>query len=50
MKDIWEENDEYGSVRMAITQTYGDTTHTLVDRSFYKVEFLPGYKKTFLYA
>ena len=45
LKDIWEENDEYGSVRMAITQTYGDTTHTLVDRSFYKGEFLPGYKK-----
>jgi 4-hydroxyphenylpyruvate dioxygenase len=47
VKDIWEEHDEYGSVRMAITQTYGDTTHTLVERSFYKGEFLPGYKKHF---
>lgn len=47
VKDIWEESDEFGSVRMAITQTYGDVTHTLVERSSYKGEFLPGYKKHF---
>jgi len=27
-----------------VVQTYGDTTHTFVDRSQYKGIFLPGYK------
>ncbi|CAG5120586.1 unnamed protein product, partial [Candidula unifasciata] len=45
VKDIWKETDEHGTVRMAIVQTYGDTTHTLIDRSNYKGPFLPGYKK-----
>ena len=40
----WEETDENGTVRMARVQTYGDTTHTLIDRSKYKGPFLPGYK------
>jgi 4-hydroxyphenylpyruvate dioxygenase len=44
VKDIWEESDEFGKVRFAVLQTYGDTTHTLVDRSGYKGLFLPGYK------
>ncbi|CAL1541543.1 unnamed protein product [Lymnaea stagnalis] len=44
VKDIWEESDEHGSVRMATVQTYGDTTHTLIDRSNYNGPFLPGFK------
>ncbi|KAG5675901.1 putative 3-dehydroshikimate dehydratase [Polypedilum vanderplanki] len=45
VKDIWEEKDEFGSVRFAVLQTYGDTTHTLIDRKNYKGIFLPGYKE-----
>lgn len=44
MKDIWEESDDHGTVRMATVQTYGDTTHTLIDRSKYSGPFLPGYQ------
>lgn len=43
VKDIWEEEDQDGKVRFARVQTYGDTTHTFVDRSNYKGIFLPGY-------
>ncbi|XP_028176511.1 4-hydroxyphenylpyruvate dioxygenase [Ostrinia furnacalis] len=43
VKDIWEEKDEHGVVRMAVLKTYGDNTHTLVDRSNYTGSFLPGY-------
>ncbi|XP_018587287.1 4-hydroxyphenylpyruvate dioxygenase isoform X2 [Scleropages formosus] len=35
--------DEHGRVKMAILQTYGDTTHTLVERTDYKGLFLPGF-------
>ena len=42
VKDIWEENDDGGKVRFATVQTYGDTTHTFVERSGYKGLFLPG--------
>lgn len=35
--------DEQGSVTIATIQTYGDTTHTLVQRGDYKGFFLPGY-------
>jgi 4-hydroxyphenylpyruvate dioxygenase len=35
--------DEYGKVRMAAIATYGDTRHTLVDRSGYTGPFLPGF-------
>nr|CAD7431902.1 unnamed protein product [Timema monikensis] len=45
LRDIWEESDEDGTVRFAQVQTYGDTTHTFVDRSQYKGSFLPGYHK-----
>ncbi|XP_053953366.1 4-hydroxyphenylpyruvate dioxygenase [Anastrepha ludens] len=41
--EIWEENDEYGSVRFATIKTYGDTTHTFVDRTKYNGKFLPGF-------
>lgn len=36
--------DEHGLVRLATIKTYGDTTHTLVDRSGYQGSFLPGYR------
>ena len=35
--------DEHGTVRMAAIATYGDTRHTLVDRSRYTGPFLPGF-------
>ena len=44
MKDIWSEEDDGGKVRFAKVQTYGDTTHTFIERAGYKGLFLPGYK------
>jgi 4-hydroxyphenylpyruvate dioxygenase len=35
--------DEHGTVRVASIATYGDTIHTLVDRSRYDGPFLPGF-------
>uniref|UniRef100_A0A3B3QJX6 4-hydroxyphenylpyruvate dioxygenase n=1 Tax=Paramormyrops kingsleyae TaxID=1676925 RepID=A0A3B3QJX6_9TELE len=35
--------DGHGSVKMAVLQTYGDTTHTLVERKAYTGLFLPGF-------
>ena len=35
--------DEHGTVRVAAIATYGDTRHTLVDRSNYTGIYLPGY-------
>ncbi|GAA0544668.1 4-hydroxyphenylpyruvate dioxygenase [Paractinoplanes ferrugineus] len=35
--------DERGTVRMAAIATYGDTIHSLVDRSKYDGPFLPGF-------
>ena len=35
--------DEYGTVRLATIAAYGDTRHTLVDRSRYSGPYLPGY-------
>ncbi|KAJ8414793.1 hypothetical protein AAFF_G00023160 [Aldrovandia affinis] len=37
--------DKYGRVKLAVLQTYGDTTHTLVERTGYKGLFLPGFKE-----
>ncbi|XP_076060549.1 4-hydroxyphenylpyruvate dioxygenase [Oratosquilla oratoria] len=45
IKDIWEEEDEGGKVRYAQVQTYGDTTHTFIERGNYSGLFLPGFKK-----
>jgi len=45
VKDIWEESDEGGKVRFATVQTYGDTTHTLIEKKGYSGLFLPGYAK-----
>ena len=35
--------DEHGTVRLATIATYGETRHTLVDRSRYTGPYLPGY-------
>ena len=39
----YDEFDEFGTVRMATLAAYGDTRHTLVDRSRYSGPYLPGY-------
>ena len=47
VREPWEEKDEHGTVVFAQVQTYGDTTHTFVERTNYKgtqTNFLPGYK------
>ena len=45
VREIWEESDEFGTVRFAKVQTYGDTTHTFLEfPPNYKGLFLPGYK------
>ena len=36
-------SDEHGTVRLAAIATYGDTRHTLIDRSRYNGPYLPGY-------
>lgn len=38
-------SDEFGSVIVSTVRTYGDTTHTFVQRVDYKGAFLPGFKK-----
>ena len=38
-----EVSDEHGTVRLAAIATYGETRHTLVDRSRYTGPYLPGY-------
>ncbi len=38
-----EETDGHGTVRVAAVATYGQTRHTLVDRSGYRGPFLPGF-------
>ncbi|WP_051187315.1 4-hydroxyphenylpyruvate dioxygenase [Nocardia tenerifensis] len=38
-----DETDEFGTVRSAAIATYGETRHTLVDRSAYNGPYLPGY-------
>lgn len=39
-----ELTDQDGTVITASIKTYGDTTHTFVERKNYKGSFLPGYK------
>ncbi|WP_438387004.1 4-hydroxyphenylpyruvate dioxygenase [Actinopolyspora saharensis] len=36
-------SDEWGTVRLAAIATYGETRHSLVDRSQYSGPYLPGY-------
>src|SRR5947209_4308620 len=38
-----DETDEHGTVRVATLATYGDTRHTLIDRSRYRGLFRPGF-------
>src|SRR6266480_1480174 len=38
-----DESDEHGTVRFAAIAAYGETRHTLVDRSKYRGPFLPGF-------
>jgi len=38
-----EEHDDNGTVRLATIAAYGDTVHTLVDRSRYSGPYFPGY-------
>lgn len=45
LRDIWEEEDEAGSVRYATIQTFGDTCHTMVEKRGYEGLFLPGFKQ-----
>uniref|UniRef100_A0A7N8YGD7 4-hydroxyphenylpyruvate dioxygenase n=1 Tax=Mastacembelus armatus TaxID=205130 RepID=A0A7N8YGD7_9TELE len=47
VKEPWVEQDSHGKVKYAVVQTYGDTTHTLIEylTGPYKGLFLPGYKE-----
>uniref|UniRef100_A0A3P8T1V3 4-hydroxyphenylpyruvate dioxygenase n=2 Tax=Amphiprion percula TaxID=161767 RepID=A0A3P8T1V3_AMPPE len=46
MKQPWVEQDSHGRVKYAVIQTYGDTTHTLIEYlGPYKGLFLPNYKE-----
>ncbi|XP_075440810.1 4-hydroxyphenylpyruvate dioxygenase-like [Ascaphus truei] len=44
VKSPWIEEDKHGKVKFAVIQTYGDTTHTLVEKMDYKGVFLPGFE------
>lgn len=44
VREPWEESDEHGTVKMATIATYGDTEHTIIEKSGYKGDFLPGYR------
>jgi 4-hydroxyphenylpyruvate dioxygenase len=43
VSDPHDESDEHGTVRLATVAAYGDTHHTIVDRSRYHGPYLPGY-------
>ena len=43
-KPISIRSDTDGEIVSAIVKTYGDTTHTLVERSRYRGVFMPGYQ------
>jgi 4-hydroxyphenylpyruvate dioxygenase len=43
LADAHDVADEHGTVRLAVLATYGETRHTLVDRSRYDGPFLPGF-------
>ncbi|HEX6685828.1 MAG TPA: 4-hydroxyphenylpyruvate dioxygenase [Candidatus Limnocylindrales bacterium] len=40
-----DEKDEFGTLRVAAIATYGDTRHTLIERSGYDGPFRPGFAK-----
>jgi 4-hydroxyphenylpyruvate dioxygenase len=43
LEEPHDEGDEHGTVRLAALATYGQTRHTLVQRSDYAGPFLPGF-------
>ncbi|MBA2552542.1 MAG: 4-hydroxyphenylpyruvate dioxygenase [Geodermatophilaceae bacterium] len=43
LTEAYELTDEHGTVVLAAIATYGETRHTLVDRSRYSGPYLPGY-------
>ena len=43
VEDAHDVTDDHGTVRVAVLAAYGDTRHTLVDRSRYDGPYLPGY-------
>ncbi len=43
LAEPWDDADEHGTVRTATIAAYGETVHTLVDRSAYGGPFLPGF-------
>jgi 4-hydroxyphenylpyruvate dioxygenase len=43
LKEPYELKDQYGTVVLAAVATYGQTRHTLVERSGYDGPYLPGY-------
>ncbi len=43
LEDAHDITDEHGTVRIGAIATYGETRHTLVDRSRYDGPYLPGY-------
>lgn len=43
LQDPVDETDEHGTVRIAAIATYGETRHTLLDRSRYTGPFQPGF-------
>jgi 4-hydroxyphenylpyruvate dioxygenase len=43
LAEPYDVTDEHGTVRIGAIATYGDTRHTLVDRSRYTGAYLPGY-------
>lgn len=44
LAEPYELTDEHGTVVLAAIATYGETRHTLVDRSRYTGPYLPGYR------
>jgi 4-hydroxyphenylpyruvate dioxygenase len=43
LEEPYDEADEHGTVRRAAIATYGETRHSLIDRSMYDGPYLPGY-------
>ena len=43
LSDPYDASDEHGTVRMAAIAAYGETRHTLIDRSRYAGPYLPGF-------
>ncbi|KAG3279085.1 4-hydroxyphenylpyruvate dioxygenase-like [Ictidomys tridecemlineatus] len=48
VREPWVEEDKFGKVKFAVLQTFGDTTHTLVEKTNYTGWFLPGFEAPLL--